>query len=253
MRDSSRSIQDQFGQVAANYRTSVVHAEGAELERMRALAAELGNPYALDAGCGAGHTSVAIAPACREVVAFDLTDLMLAQVEQLAVEKGIGNIRTEQGDVAQLPFPDATFDLVASRYSAHHWLFLHQALAECRRVLRPAGRFLLCDIIAPEDLAVDTFLQTLEYLRDPSHVRDHRLSEWEAQLAATGFQIDKVTQWHLDLQLDRWTQRMNTPPVKVAMLRQLMAEASAEATRELRLRPDGWFAIPATLIEATAV
>ena len=253
MKDSSRSIQDQFGQVAANYRTSVVHAQGAELDRIQALAAELGTPYALDAGCGAGHTSIALAPACQEVVAFDLTAAMLSQVEQLAAEKGLANIRTEQGDVANMPFPDATFDLVASRYSAHHWLFLRQALAECRRVLRPAGRFLLCDIIAPEDLAVDTFLQTLEYLRDPSHVRDHRLSEWETHLAAAGFRIDRVTQWHLDLQLDRWTQRMNTPTIKVEMLRQLMAEASAEASRELRIRPDGWFAIPATLIEATAV
>ena len=68
---------------------------------------------------------------------------MLSQVEQLAAEKGLANIRTEQGDVANMPFPDATFDLVASRYSAHHWPDPQQALYEFARVTKPGGVLVL--------------------------------------------------------------------------------------------------------------
>jgi hypothetical protein len=41
---------------------------------------------------------------------------------------------------------------------------------------------------------------------------------------------------------------MVTPAVKVAMLKQLMAEASTTIKGELRIRENGWFALPATLI-----
>ena len=250
MKDTSESIQYQFGSVAANYRTSVVHAQGAEFATMAELAATLGQPRALDVGCGAGHTAVALAPACQEVIAYDLTEAMLAQVNILAKEKGLANVHTKKGDVAQLPFVDGEFDLVTTRYSAHHWLEIKQALAEIHRVLRPGGLFLMCDIVSPEDLAVDTFLQTIEYLRDPSHVRDHRVSEWHTMLAAAGFVVKDLISWPLDIQLDRWTTRMETPTEKVAMLKQLFAEASPAAREGLRLREEGWFSFPAVLIVA---
>ena len=43
--------------------------------------------------------------------------------------------------------------------------------------------------MAREDYAQDTFLQTIELLRDPSHVRDYRISEWRDMLAAAGFAV----------------------------------------------------------------
>jgi ubiquinone/menaquinone biosynthesis C-methylase UbiE len=250
---TTETVQSQFSPVAANYRTSVVHSMGAELQKMADLAGQISCPLTLDAGCGAGHTAVALAPVCREVVALDLTVTMLEQVVTLANEKGLGYIRVERGDVAWLPFASATFDIVATRYSAHHWPKIKQALKQCRRVLKPKGLFFMCDIIAPENSAIDTFQQTIEYLRDPSHVRDHRLSEWGQLLADAGFKVRQCDTWTLDLQVERWTQRMATPAAKVAMLKQLMAEASTTIKGELRIRENGWFALPATLIIAQRV
>ena len=47
-----------------------------------------------------------------------------------------------QGDAMNLPFPDSSFDAVTARHMLYHVPDIHQALAECRRVLKPGGRFL---------------------------------------------------------------------------------------------------------------
>ena len=62
MSDIKQSIHDQFGRAAAQYKTSQVHATGEDLARIAEMVQQQEPPYALDAGCGAGHTSVAIAP-----------------------------------------------------------------------------------------------------------------------------------------------------------------------------------------------
>jgi SAM-dependent methyltransferase len=50
------------------------------------------------------------------------------------------------GDVAALPFPDASFDVVVSTFSAHHWPDPASGLAEIYRVLRPGGAALVYDL-----------------------------------------------------------------------------------------------------------
>ena len=181
-------VQQRFGDVAANYRKSRVHASGQDLDLMVDSAALDANAQVLDAGCGAGHTSLAFAPRVARVIACDFTAAMLSQVEALARERDIGNIETQLADVEDLPFPARSFDLVVTRYSAHHWLRPQRALTEFRRLLKDDGVLLISDIMARENFAQDTFLQTIELLRDPSHVRDYRISEWRSMLSAAGFQ-----------------------------------------------------------------
>jgi len=152
--DVKASVQQQFGNAAEKYAVSAVHAQGADLTRMVALAALNGSEIVLDAGCGAGHTALAFAPHCAQVVAYDLTETMLAQVERLASERGLNNVETRQGDVEALPFEDASFDLVVTRYSAHHWPNPAAALREFRRVVKPGGRVLVSDIVAHASSAV---------------------------------------------------------------------------------------------------
>src|SRR5690348_11657563 len=176
MQDVKAAVQQQFGNVAANYATSSVHASGEDLNRMVQYANLIGTERVLDAGCGAGHTALAFAPHVAGVVAYDLTPSMLEQVEALAFQRGTTNLTTHRGDVEELPFEDGVFDLVVSRLSAHHWPHPAQALAQFKRVLKPNGQFILSDIVAAEAPTLDTFLQAIELLRDPSHVRDQSIS-----------------------------------------------------------------------------
>jgi ubiquinone/menaquinone biosynthesis C-methylase UbiE len=247
MKDIKTSVQDQFSRVAENYRRSAVHAAGEDLQQMARLAAARPARRALDAGCGAGHAAATIAPYVDEVIAYDLTPSMLEQVMRLAAERGLKHIRTQQGDVEKLPFADSAFDLVVSRYSAHHWPHPAAALAEIARVLEPGGRFILSDIVAPDDPAQDTFLQTLELLRDPSHVRDHSIPQWQALFAGVGLRCEVVFTWMLDLDFDAWVARIATPPLPVQMLRVLFDGAPAEIRAAFHIQPDYHFAIPGAL------
>ena len=242
MIDLKQSVQQQFDRVAANYRTSTVHAQGEEFARMLALAELRGDERVLDAGCGAGHTATTFAPHAAGVVALDFTESMLGQVEQLAEEKGLTNVETRLGDVENLPFEDGSFDLVVSRYSAHHWPHPQQALAEFRRVLCPGGQVLIADVVGFDDPTCDTFLNAVELLRDPSHVRDFTPDEWLSFFDSAGFEAEVVYRWDLWIDFTSWTQRMATPDLNVAVLRGLLDSASTEIKEAMRIEGHNfWF------------
>jgi ubiquinone/menaquinone biosynthesis C-methylase UbiE len=248
--DIKESVQRQFGSVAANYTTSPVHRGGPDLDAMLAAAATRGDQRVLDAGCGTGHTGLAFARLAAEVVAVDLTEAMLDQGRQLAAERGLANITFQHGDVEQLPFPDASFDIVASRYSAHHYPHPQVALREFARVLRPGGAFLLVDVISPDDPTQDTFLNAIELLRDPSHVRDHSITQWLAMFDAAGFAGALLETWGLRLEFEPWVIRMRTPPGAVEQLKALFDGAPSEVRAAMALVDDGEYAftIPVALL-----
>ena len=81
---------------------------------------------------------------------------MLDVVAQSAAERGMANIRTEQGKAESLPFADGEFDFVFSRYSTHHWRDVGLALREVRRVLKPGGVAIFVDVAAPGQALPDT-------------------------------------------------------------------------------------------------
>ncbi len=253
--DVRDQIQQRFGETAVNYRRSKAHASGPDLDRMIELSAHTRQATVLDAGCGAGHTAMAFAALADRVIACDFTPAMLQQVETLAREMGVTNVNAQLADVEALPFPSRSFDLVATRYSAHHWLRPQRALAEFRRLLKPDGALLLSDIMAREDFAQDTFLQTIERLRDPSHVRDYRISEWQAMLAAAGFASELVMTFKLTLHFASWTRRMHTPRQNGDMILALFNDASDDIKRAFQLparvaEPDFKFVIPGAVMRA---
>ena len=231
----------QFGTRADAYLGSAVHAQGDDLARLGRVARELGATTALDLGCGAGHASYALAAGGADVVAYDLSRDMLDVVEQQARERGLSQVHVRQGSAERLPFADASFDLVASRFSAHHWPDVESGLREARRVLRPQGTLVMIDAVAPESPLHDTVLQTAELLRDPSHVRDHRVSEWIALLQRAGFAAPEVTSWTLTMEFASWVARMRTSPLRADAIRDVFAQAAQEVREHFRVGPDGSF------------
>ena len=236
-RDIKQQVQTRFGEVAANYLASAVHASGADLELMARNAPLRPDSVVLDAGCGAGHTAMAFAPDVARVYACDFTGAMLKQVELLAMQRGAANVTPQLADIEYLPFPDDSFDIVTSRYSAHHWQHPERAIDEIGRVLKDKGSFIISDIMASEDYAQDTLLQTIELLRDPSHVRDYRISEWRALLSASGFRAELIHKFDLELHFRKWTTRMETPRQNREMIKSIFREASHDIRRGFQL-PD---------------
>jgi SAM-dependent methyltransferase len=240
--DQSEVIRSRFGPAAAAYAASAVHRGGEDLDAMLGAGVNSGRERVLDLGCGAGHTALAFAARCAEVVALDLTPAMLAQARALACERGLANLRFEVGDAAALPFADASFDVVTSRLSAHHYADPAAALREAARVLAKGGSFLLSDTVAPEDPARDTFLNCFELLRDPSHVRDHRVSEWQAMLRAAGLAPELLGRFRIHQDFAPWVERIGTPPAAVAGLRALFDAVPAELRAAFGIRGGGDYA-----------
>lgn len=170
-------VEKQFSSQASEYLTSTVHASGRDLQRLAVRLADYPDASVLDMGCGAGHASFVAAQNVSAVVAYDLSAQMLDVVAQAAEARQLKNITTRQGYAESLPFADNAFDIVISRYSAHHWHDVGAALREVNRVLKPGGRLIVMDVMSPGHPVRDIWLQTVEALRDTSHVRNYTSGE----------------------------------------------------------------------------
>lgn len=102
----------------------------------------------LDAGTGPGRVPLAIARALPRVRVdgVDLSAAMVAEARRACDAAGLtGRVTFTEADVAALPFQDATFDLIVSSMSLHHWADPAAGVRELRRVLRPGGRIWIYD------------------------------------------------------------------------------------------------------------
>ena len=244
-------VDKQFGAQASAYLNSDVHSQGPDLAALAALVAGQRAARVLDLGCGGGHVSFAVAKEVGEVVAYDLSGEMLAVVAKAARERGFDNLRTQQGVAEKLPFADASFDYVFSRWSAHHWRDLDLALRETARVLKPGGIAAFIDTVAPGQPLLDTFLQSVELLRDPSHVRDYSRAEWLALIGRAGLDAGQASERRVRLDMKSWLDRMRTPKVQADAIRALEAVMSDSVSRHFAIEADGSFTIDVLTVVAT--
>ena len=95
----------------------------------------------LDVGCGPGSITLGLAAAVApgEVLAIDLSSDVLEEARRLAIEKGIGNVRFERGDINHLARPDGAYDVVYAHQVLQHVQDPVKALDAMKRVLARGG------------------------------------------------------------------------------------------------------------------
>lgn len=96
----------------------------------------------LDAGCGSGSMTRLLAarnPGAT-VVGLDAEPAYVAYARTLAAKEGLANASFQEGDIQRLPFDDAAFDLVWSKYVVYFLPRPEDAIKEFRRVTKPGGR-----------------------------------------------------------------------------------------------------------------
>jgi SAM-dependent methyltransferase len=235
MNQINTQVQAQFGPNAAAYGRSAVHAQGPGLVRLVELTQPQPHWRVLDVATGAGHTAFAFAPYVTEVTAVDLTYPMLTTATELAQQRDLVNIRFVQTLAEQLPFTNASFDLVVCRVAAHHFGEIGRFMSESARVLKPGGQLALLDNIVPGsrrrgkkaelERRAGAYVNAFEKLRDPSHVRCLSLDEWVDAFITAGFTVGHHETSLMPLDFADWTARMQVSAVNRQRLRALLLQA----------------------------
>ena len=101
-----------------------------------------------DLGCGTGETTAALAPFVARVIAVDRSGEMLQAARRRLRE--LPNADVRRGDLEALPMADGEVDAALMILVLHHAPDPAGALQEAARVLKPGGRFVLCDMLPHE-------------------------------------------------------------------------------------------------------
>ena len=230
---SKTLVTQQFGPSAKAYAECEVHRSGASLNRVVEMVEPKPDWDALDIATGAGHTAAIFAPHVKSVIASDITAEMLQEATALAKERGLSNMTAQTAEAQDLPFADASFDLVTCRLAAHHFPNPEQFVAEVSRVLRPGGKFALVDNVPPDaetlpglveaqEDPVDDNYNAFEKMRDPSHARALSITEWKGYCEKHGLAVSNVDLMEKEMAFVPWVERMHCDEATVEMLRTLV-------------------------------
>jgi SAM-dependent methyltransferase len=210
-------------------------------ERVVALAALERGESVLDVACGTGNAALLAARAGAEVTGLDAAARLIevararAQAEDLPA-------RFTVGDAEELPFEDATFDVVLSVFGVIFAADAERAFAEIVRVLRPGGRALISAWV-PEgtiDAMVGTFMRAAAAVigRPPERFPWHdaaAVGELAARHGAT-LSVDEAEVAFADESPEAYLAAMQEHhPMSVAMRPAIERGSGSEAVREQAL------------------
>jgi len=147
----------------------------------RRLAGRCAGRDVLEAGCGEGYGADLIAGVARRVIGLDYDEATVAHVRAR-----YPRVDMRHGNLAQLPLPDGSVDVVVNFQVIEHLWDQPQFVAECLRVLRPAGLLLMS---TPNRV---TFSPGRDTPINPFHTRELNAGELTELLETAGFALDAM-------------------------------------------------------------
>jgi SAM-dependent methyltransferase len=237
--DNKDLILDQFTRQAVPFSTAPGITDDEALRRLVEATGAGPDDTVLDVACGPGLVVCAFARVVRHATGIDLTPAMLDRARALAAQRGLVNVTWHQGDVERLPWPDATFSVVTSRFAFHHFPRPAAVLAEMRRVCRPGGTVAVADLTASPDPAKARAHDHVMHLIDPSHVRSLPEAEIAGLFAATDLGAQTTTRYRLAADLDAVLARSFPNPGDEVEIRRLFAASADDDGLGLETRKVG--------------
>jgi len=175
----------------------------------------------LDIACGPGMLSCAMAQVAGHLTGIDLVPRMIEQARLLQREKKLSNMDWLIGDVTNLPFADASFSAVVTRFSFHHFLKAPMVLKEMVRVAKSKGKVAVVDVFTTSP-AHSRLHNLIEKLRDDSHVKAFSLLELQDMAQAAGL-LNLKTQFHsLEIEFEGQLKASFPKPGDADKIRQLV-------------------------------
>jgi ubiquinone/menaquinone biosynthesis C-methylase UbiE len=233
-------VRGEFTRQAESFTRAFERRDTDTIDRIVRALAGTAEMRVLDAACGPGIVSAEVAPWVRELLGVDATDAMLERARARCIARGLANTRFQIADVASLPFGDGHFDAALCRLAVHHFPYPEIVLAELARVLRPAGRLVLADIVTADDPAEAKLHNALEQLRDPTHVAMLPAAVLVRQIEAVGLEVTATDTWTSEREFEEWLEIVAAPE-RAKSLRAVMgalADAGVRAGVNLHWRRD---------------
>jgi ubiquinone/menaquinone biosynthesis C-methylase UbiE len=192
-------MTDTWSERAEAYRESEAHRQGRDLELFAEWAE---GETALDVATGGGHVARRLREAGLNVVTIDPAPGMKPDVVSRAEE---------------IPFADATFDVVACRVAAHHFKDPDRALREMARVSRSL-------VLVSDNLYLGEADEEADCLRDPTHVRNYSEEEWRRFFEEAELDVEAFEREDKRVQLESWLQRAGCTGEEATRVRELLAD-----------------------------
>jgi ubiquinone/menaquinone biosynthesis C-methylase UbiE len=251
MNSHGSRILDQFTRQAVPFSQSPSVSNQKALEFIVHSAEAGPEDTVLDVGCGPGLLACAFARVVRHATGIDLTPAMLEQARKAAGDQRLTNVSWQQGDVTQLPYPDAHFSIVSSRFVFHHLEQPLIVLKEMVRVCKAGGQIVVADM-APAPEKADA-LNAEERLRDPSHVRALPEHELRELFANVNLPEPIVGHYRVECDLDDLLSRSFPNPGDEPTIRKMFADSIPGNTMDLNTRlHDGkiYYSFPVAVLVA---
>ena len=249
----SSLIRDQFTRQAVPFSTASPITDAGALKMIVDMAAPGPGDTVLDVACGGGIVVCAFAPDVKHATGIDMTSAMLDRARALADEKGLVNVSWREGDVTSLPWPDASFTIVVTRFAVHHFPDPAAVMREMARVCAPGGRVVVVDTCAAADPAKAAEFNRLEKLRDPSHVRALPLAELQGLFRDVGLGEPRLAFSELRDEVKNLLARSFPNPGDDAEITRMFAASAEDDRLGIPVRRDGdrlEYAYPVALLAA---
>lgn len=228
MSDSTHNalIVDQFTKQAIPFTNKPEHSNEDEFQLMYRLTQVSSQDTVLDVACGSGLVACAFAKVAKHVTGIDITPAMIERANLLELEKQLKNLTWQIGNVLPLPYSDASFSVIITRYSFHHFLNPQTVLSEMCRVCVAGGRVAVVDVTPDPDKAVA--YNYMEKLRDPSHARALLLTELQEMMHQAGLVNLETGSYSMEMELEKQLQASFPNPGDADKIRQLFLEDLTE-------------------------